>query len=76
MTKTFDMIMRGLGEVEEYLDGEREGYAVHIPDEVDVKAIRQKLHLSQPNSPQRSVFPWAGSGTGSRSAFRSTRPRA
>lgn len=48
MTKTFDMIMRGLGEVEEYLDGEREGYAVHIPDEVDVKAIRQKLHLSQP----------------------------
>lgn len=48
MTKTFDMIMGGLDEVEGYLGGAREGYAIHIPDEVDVKAIRRRLKLSQP----------------------------
>jgi putative transcriptional regulator len=48
MTKTFDMIMRGLDEVEGYLEGKGAGYVVHIPDDVDVKAIRQKLKLSQP----------------------------
>jgi putative transcriptional regulator len=42
------MIMNGLDEVEGFLQGKREGYAVHIPDSVDVKAIRQKLKLSQP----------------------------
>jgi putative transcriptional regulator len=48
MSKTFDMIMRGLDDVEDYLDGQGEGHVVHIPDEVDVKAIRRKLKLSQP----------------------------
>ncbi|MBN9305115.1 MAG: hypothetical protein BGO82_09595 [Devosia sp. 67-54] len=48
MTKTFDMIMSGLDEVEDFLKGERKGFAVHIPDQVDVKAIRQKLNFSQP----------------------------
>jgi putative transcriptional regulator len=48
MTKAFDMIMDGLDDVERYLDGARDGFAVHVPDEVDVKAIRQKLRLSQP----------------------------
>lgn len=42
------MIMRGLDEVEGYLEGKDAGYAVHIPDDVDVRAIRQKLKLSQP----------------------------
>jgi putative transcriptional regulator len=48
MTKAFDMIMGGLDEVEAYLGGSRDGFVLHIPDEVDVKAIRQRLGLSQP----------------------------
>ena len=48
MTKTFDMIMGGLDEVEGFLGGDREGFVVHIPADVDVKAIRKKLNLSQP----------------------------
>lgn len=48
MTRAFDLIMGGLDDVESYLDGERQGFAIHIPEEVDVKAIRQRLKLSQP----------------------------
>ncbi len=49
MTKSaFDKIASGLGDVERYLGGETDGYVVHIPDNVDVKAIRQRLKLSQP----------------------------
>ena len=48
MTKAFDMIMGGLDEVGAYVGGERKGFVVHIPEEVDVKAIRQGLKLSQP----------------------------
>ena len=48
MTKAFDMIMEGLDEVDAFLGGERDGYVVHIPEEVDVKAIRNRLNLSQP----------------------------
>jgi putative transcriptional regulator len=50
MTKTFDSIMRGLQEVEAYLQGAREGYMVHeieVPDTPDVKAIRARTGLSQ-----------------------------
>lgn len=48
MTKAFDMIMDGLDDVDAFLGGEREGFTVHIPEEVDVKAIRNRLNLSQP----------------------------
>jgi putative transcriptional regulator len=48
MTKAFDTIMEGLSDVEAYLSGERAGFVVHIPEKVDVRAIRQRLHLSQP----------------------------
>ena len=48
MTKTFDMIMEGLDEVEGFLRGETDGFAVHIPQQVDVRAIRRKLNFSQP----------------------------
>lgn len=48
MTKTYDMITSGLDEVEAFIGGKREGFAVHIPQHVDVRAIRQKLNLSQP----------------------------
>jgi putative transcriptional regulator len=48
MTRAFDVIMNGLDDVEAYLNGEREDFVVHIPEEVDVKAIRRRLRLSQP----------------------------
>ena len=48
MTKTFDMIVSGLDDVETYLEGNDDGFVVHIPEKVDVKAIRAKLNLSQP----------------------------
>ena len=50
MTKTYDSIMRGLQEVEAYLQGARDGYVVHeveVPDAPDVKAIRARTGLSQ-----------------------------
>ncbi|HQZ12799.1 MAG TPA: transcriptional regulator [Devosia sp.] len=47
MSKAFDMIMGGLDDVENYLGGDREGFATHIPEDVDVKAIRTRLKLSQ-----------------------------
>jgi putative transcriptional regulator len=49
MTKAYDSIMRGLQEVEAYLQGAREGYVVHhieVPTP-DVKAIRASTGLSQ-----------------------------
>jgi len=47
MTTMFEDLMMGLGEVESYLSGSREGYKVHVPDEVDVKGIRSRLKMTQ-----------------------------
>jgi putative transcriptional regulator len=49
MTKAYESIMRGLQEVEAYLQGAREGYVVHHIDvpTPDVKAIRASTGLSQ-----------------------------
>jgi putative transcriptional regulator len=48
MSKAFDMITAGLDDVETYFAGNGGGFVAHIPDEVDVKAIRNRLNLSQP----------------------------
>jgi putative transcriptional regulator len=48
MSKAFDQIMSGFEDVERYMEGNREGFAIHIPDDVDVRAIRKGLNLSQP----------------------------
>jgi putative transcriptional regulator len=57
MTKTaFDKLAAGLADVASYMDGERDGFAVHIPEEVDVKAIRRRLKLSQPKFAQTFGF--------------------
>lgn len=47
--KNFSRIMRGLNEAANFADGkaDRESYRVHVPDAVDVKAIRRKLKLTQ-----------------------------
>ena len=47
--KNFDRIMRGLGEASQYVRGEADerAFRVHVPETVDVKAIRRKLKLTQ-----------------------------
>jgi putative transcriptional regulator len=42
----FASLRRGLDQVEAYKAGEREGFGVHEP--IDVKAIRERVHKSQP----------------------------
>jgi putative transcriptional regulator len=43
----FNRIMDGLGEVVEIVEGRAQAPRVYIPEEMDVKAIRAKLGLSQ-----------------------------
>ena len=50
MSKAFDKVMSGLEDARAYLEGERDGFAVHeveVP-EPDVVAIRGRTGLSQP----------------------------
>ena len=47
MKTQFEQMMDGLGEVEAFLSGERKGFKAHVPEEVDVKAIRNKLGMTQ-----------------------------
>jgi putative transcriptional regulator len=47
MKTAFEELMTGLDEVETFLAGERKGFKVHVPDEVDVKSIRNKLNMTQ-----------------------------
>jgi putative transcriptional regulator len=47
MKTMFEDLMTSLDEVESYLAGNREGYKVHVPVEVDVKGIRHKLKMTQ-----------------------------
>ncbi len=47
MTKAGESILRGAREALDYAGGENKGYMVHVPDVVDVKAIRARSGLSQ-----------------------------
>ena len=47
MTKAGESILRGVRESLDYAEGARKGYKVHIPDVVDVKAIRKRDGLSK-----------------------------
>ncbi len=47
MKTAFKELMTGLDEVQAFLAGERKGFKVHVPDEVDVKSIRHKLNMTQ-----------------------------
>lgn len=47
MTSLFEDMMTGLDEVESFLAGEKSGYKVSVPAEVDVKAIRKRLNMTQ-----------------------------
>ena len=49
MSKVADSIRRGLEEALVYAEGEADAsrYGVHIPEDIDVKAIRAKLDMTQ-----------------------------
>ena len=43
----FEQMMDGLNDVEAFLAGEQEGFKAHVPQDVDVKAIRNRLGMTQ-----------------------------
>jgi len=47
MKTQFEQMMDGLNDVEAFLAGEQEGFKAHVPQEVDVKAIRNRLRMTQ-----------------------------
>jgi putative transcriptional regulator len=47
MKTQFEQMMDGLNDVEGFLAGEREGFKAHVPQDVDVKAIRKRLGMTQ-----------------------------
>ena len=47
MSKMFEDLMTGLDEVDSFLAGEKTGYKVSVPSDVDVKAIRKRLSMTQ-----------------------------
>ena len=47
MKTQFEQMMDGLDDVEAFLAGEREGFKAHVPQDVDVKAIRNRLGMTQ-----------------------------
>jgi len=47
MKTQFEQMMDGLDEVEAFLAGEQEGFKAHVPQDVDVKAIRNRLGMTQ-----------------------------
>jgi putative transcriptional regulator len=47
MKTQFEQMMDGLIDVEAFLAGEQEGFQAHVPRKVDVKAIRNRLGMTQ-----------------------------
>ena len=47
MKTQFEQMMDGLNDVEAFLAGEQEGLKAHVPHDVDVKAIRNRLGMTQ-----------------------------
>lgn len=47
MKTQFEQMMAGLNDVEAFLAGKQEGFKAHVPQEVDVKAIRNRLGMTQ-----------------------------
>jgi putative transcriptional regulator len=47
MTTVFQDLKNGLKEVDAFLSGETGGYKVSVPTDVDVKAIRGRLNMTQ-----------------------------
>ncbi len=47
MSKAGQSILRGARQALAYAKGERKGFVAHVPDKIDVVAIRRRLGLSQ-----------------------------
>ncbi len=47
MSKLFEEMAQGTAEANAYMEGERKGYKVTLPEAVDVRGIRTRLHFSQ-----------------------------
>jgi len=47
MSKAGESLLRGAREALDYARGSREGFVTHVPELIDVKAIRLKMGLSQ-----------------------------
>ena len=47
MKTQFEQMMNGLNDVDAFLAGEQEGFKAHVPQDVDVKAIRNRLGMTQ-----------------------------
>jgi putative transcriptional regulator len=47
MKTQFEQMMDGLNDVEAFLSGEQKGFKAHVPQDVDVKAIRNRLGMTQ-----------------------------
>jgi putative transcriptional regulator len=47
MKTQFEQMMDGLNDIEAFLAGKQEGFKAHVPREVDVKAIRIRLGMTQ-----------------------------
>jgi putative transcriptional regulator len=47
MATMFEDLKAGLDEVDAFLAGSRSGYKVSVPSEIDVKSIREGLHMTQ-----------------------------
>jgi putative transcriptional regulator len=47
MSKAGASVLRGAKQALAYAKGARDGYVVHVPDEVDVARIRKSMKLSQ-----------------------------
>jgi putative transcriptional regulator len=47
VSRSGQSILRGARQALDYARGAREGFVAHVPEEVDVAAIRKRLGLSQ-----------------------------
>jgi len=57
MTKAGESMLRGVKSALAFARGEKDhGCIVHIPEEIDVKAIREKVEMSQEEFAQRFGF--------------------
>jgi len=56
MSKSGDSILKGARQALDYARGARDGFVAHVPEEVDVAAIRRRLGLSQAEFASRFGF--------------------
>jgi len=47
MSKLFEEMAQGTAEARAYMEGERKGHKVTLPESIDVRGIRTRLHFSQ-----------------------------